>query len=303
MRDDLAAEHLRGEFDRPRYATATRYQVTASVLPIRRTPEPDGPQDTQALFGEVFAVYDEKHGWGWGQALFDAYVGYVSMEGLSAPVETVTHRVSSLRAYRFSEPDLKAAPLGLLSLNAKIAAGDRRDRYVADGRGGWIWEGALTPVAASAFEDPVTVAERFTDAPYFWGGRETLGTDCSGLVQNAWEACGAAVPRDADMQEDFFAETPRGETIFSGEASSRDRDDTLDWHDLSLRRGDLLFWAGHVAIMVDDRRMIHANATQMATTIDDARVLSARWQAERDRMAVRRILRPAPITTLRSAPG
>lgn len=301
VRDDLAAAHLQTIIDAPRYAEGAPYQVTASVLPIRRTPAPDGMQETQALFGELFTVYDEKDGWGWGQAAFDDYVGYVDMEGLSAPALSPTHRVRALRAYRFSAPDLKSAPLGLVSMNAKIAVGAQHGDYVADGRGGWIWHGALISMETPATDDPVSAAEQFVGAPYFWGGRESLGLDCSGLVQNAFEAAGVPVPRDADMQEAHFSDPSHGDTIYHDETRDTGLTASLRWAELDLRRGDLLFWPGHVAIMVDGARMIHANATHMATSLDDARALSAQWQATRENMALRRVLRPRSLDALRTS--
>ncbi len=284
VRADLAAAHLKGKVDAPRFAQGTTMQVTASVLPIRRTPAPDGAQETQALFGETFTIYDEAEGWGWGQAALDGYVGYVDMEGLSAPVVAPTHRITALRSYRFSEPNLKSAPLGLVSMNAKIAAGETDGDFVQEARGGWVWRGHTAPIDAEFAIDPVEAAMLFLAAPYFWGGRESLGLDCSALIQNAFEACGHVVPRDTDQQEAYFQEAGRSETVWDEAMGG-------DWADAMLQRGDILFWPGHTALMVDDRHMLHANATYMATTINDARELSAKWVV-RDNLKMRRIVRP-----------
>lgn len=283
-RPDVAAEELRGLVEARRYDPGRAYQVSASVLPIRKTCEEDGAQETQALFGEVFTVYDERDGWGWGQAATDGYVGYVQMEGLSAPVLPATQRVKALRTYRFSAPDLKSSPLGLISMNALLAAGEVQDGFVADGRGGWVWAKHLAPIAA-AVGDPVTIAVRFIGAPYFWGGRESLGLDCSGLLQNAFAAAGRAVPRDADMQEGFFASGDEGDVLW------RNGSDGSAWQDLALGRGDLLFWPGHVAMMIDDTRMVHANATHMATSVDPARELALQWDIDRG-LKMRTVIRP-----------
>src|SRR5690606_30742915 len=99
----------------------------------------------------------------------------------------------------------------------------------------WVAAGHVAPLGT--FEtDPAAVAERFVGAPYLWGGRCSIGLDCSGLVQQALYACGRACRRDSDQQ------AAMGETVERGD----------------LRRGDLVFWRGHVAMMLDESRLIHA---------------------------------------------
>ena len=108
---------------------------------------------------------------------------------------------------------------------------------------GFIPLGHLAPLAQRE-KDFVAVAERFLGTPYLWGGKTNLGLDCSGLVQIALNACGIPCPRDSDMQEAAF-----GKTIDIAQA----------------RRGDLVFWKGHVAIVRDGANFIHANAFHMAS--------------------------------------
>lgn len=254
-RPDLAARHLQGLVQAERFAEGVDYQCSAGVAPIRRAPAGDAMQEDQLLFGEVFTVYEEREGWGWGQSGRDQYVGYVEMEALSAPLLAPTHRIRALRTYCFSQPDLKSAPLFLLSMNAKVTAQEQRDRYVKIARAGWVFEGHLAALHEHA-PDWVAEAERFLGAPYFWGGRESLGLDCSGLVQSALEAAGVLAPRDADMQEAL------------GEA--------LPLRLEGLRRGDLVFWKGHVGIMLDGERLLHANAHHMATAVEPLAQAAAR---------------------------
>ncbi|WP_109261139.1 C40 family peptidase [Hyphobacterium indicum] len=249
-RGDVAAAHLKGQIEAGRYVEPVDMQVTAGVAAIRRTPRDDGPMDTQALFGEVFAVLEEKDGWAWGFSRHDGYVGYIDMAALSAPVRPVTHRVSALRTYLFSGPDLKSAPHCLLSMNAKINAGEKRGRFVDAGGSGWVFEGHLVSLD-HAEPDYVTVAERFAGTPYLWGGKESLGLDCSGLVQTSLEAAGISILRDTDMQESELA--ARFSTIAA---------------DAPRQRGDIVFWSGHVGIMVDETRILHANAHYLQTVIE-----------------------------------
>jgi len=249
-RPDLAAAHLQGQVKADRFVEPVDWQVTAAITAIRRQPCADGPQETQLLFGEVFAVLDTREGWAWGFSRLDGYVGWVNMAALSAPALKATHRVSALRTYLFSKPDLKSVPHALLSMNAKICVGESVGRFVKAGPLGFVFEGHLAPID-DVKPDFVSIAEQFVGAPYQWGGKESAGLDCSGLVQTALEPAGISVLRDTDMQEVELAKR------FSAISTDAPR-----------QRGDIVFWAGHVGIMVDGDRIIHANAYFMETVIE-----------------------------------
>jgi len=242
LQGDMASLALQGLVAAKTYHVPMSMQVSAAVVPIRAAPVGDAEQWDQMIFGEGFDLLAEVDGFGWGQARRDGYVGYVALDALSAPVLAPTHRISALRTYGFSEPSIKSAPIGLYSLNALVTVEAREGRFVRAARAGWFVESQLSPVGQ--FEtDPVAVAERFLGAPYQWGGRESLGLDCSGLVQQGFYACGLACPRDSDMQAAQI-----GNAI----------DDT------HLRRGDLVFWKGHVGLMQDGVTLLHANAHHMS---------------------------------------
>lgn len=228
-------------------------QCTAGVAAIRRTPEDDGALDTQLLCGESFQLEREENGWGFGTSQLDGYQGWVDMAALSAPVLIPTHRVSALRSYVFSAPDLKSAPRFLISMNAKISAGARHGRFVEAQRLGWVFDGHLAPLGAGEL-DFVAVAERFLHAPYQWGGKESLGLDCSGLVQTALEAAGVSCPRDSGDQEAWAR--ANWTRVDPGEALA------------GLQRGDLVFWPGHVGVMTDAATLLHANAHHMMTVAE-----------------------------------
>ena len=248
-RGDLAAETLRGLVEAKRYVTGQPRQVSAPSLHLRREPRFDATLDTEALFGEAVTLYDESEGWAWVQLARDNYVGYMPSEGLVPDVVPPTHRVSVLRTYVYPEPDGKTPPLSLLSLNALVTALATDGKFLALAGGGHVFAGHAVPVGEVA-PDFVAVAETFLGTPYLWGGRTSVGLDCSGLVQLALEAAGHAAPRDADMQA---AELGRAIDLRRG---------------AKLRRGDLVFWEGHVGIMTSGKDFLHANAFHMAIEVE-----------------------------------
>jgi cell wall-associated NlpC family hydrolase len=244
-RADLAAETLRGQVEAGRYVAGERRQVAAPSLPLRREPRFDATLDTEALLGETVTVYDESEGWAWVQLSRDRYVGYMPSEGLASKIVAPTHRICVLRSYVYPEPDGKIPPLALLSLNARVTVLGREGRFLALTGGGYLFAGHAAPVE-KAEPDFVAVAETFLGTPYLWGGRTSVGLDCSGLVQLAVEAAGHDAPRDADMQ--------------AGELGK-----AIPWRpSTKLRRGDLVFWDGHVGIMTSAKDFLHANAFHMA---------------------------------------
>ena len=251
-RADLADEQLKDLVAAPRYVAGVPRQIVAAAAPLRRAPRPDAALDTEALCGERVNVFDEAEGWVFGQLETDGYVGYLPAEALGSVGPPPTHRVSALRTFVFPAADLKQPPTACLSLGATLAATRHDDRYMLLADGGFVRSVHLAPVAS--FEvDFVAVAERFLGTPYLWGGKTSIGLDCSGLVQVSMAAAGRNVLRDSDMQE---------ATI--GEALGPDAADAQG----GLRRGDILCWPGHVGIMVDATRLLHANAFHNETVIE-----------------------------------
>lgn len=245
-RPDLAAASLKGEVEAERFVNGDAMRVGVGVAPLRSRPDAGAMLDTELVFGEAVTVFEVKDGFAWLQSARDRYVGYAPAHALVAAGAAPTHRVASLATYLYPGPNIKLPPVAMVPMNARITATDAAGEFVATDAGAYVWAGHLAPVDAHE-ADFVAVAERHLGAPYLWGGRTSLGLDCSGLVQTALEAAGLAAPRDSDMQQsetgDAFALKP----------------------DLSnLRRGDLLFWKGHVGVMADPKTLLHANGHHMA---------------------------------------
>ena len=220
-----------------------------AIAPILSSPEHGAEQWDQLLLGERFKVIERKHDFYWGQALRDGYVGYVPVSAFRRDWYLPTHYVATLRTYVFAAPNLKSSILTSISLNAlvNVTRFDNGFAYINDM--GWVFAKHLSDFEAFA-GDFVSVAESYINAPYQWGGRESIGLDCSGLLQQALYASGYGCPRDSDMQAKLGVPLNIGADLGG------------------LERGDLVFWKGHVAIMVDDVNIIHANAHHMKVAIE-----------------------------------
>jgi cell wall-associated NlpC family hydrolase len=245
LRDGIASRSLEGIVRAEVYLDTNVRVCAAPATGIHRAPDAASEQMDQLLFGETFEVIEEEGAFLWGQAPRDGYVGFVAAAALSAPAPEPTHWISAVRTYAFAEPSIKSRASGPYSMNALVAVEAVEDRLAKAAGAGWMAMEHLTPVGV--FEtDMAAVAERFLGAPYLWGGRESLGLDCSGLSQAALFACGRACPRDADQQAQM------------GLAISRE----------AFGRGDLVFWRGHMAIGLDETRIVHANGHHMAVAIE-----------------------------------
>jgi cell wall-associated NlpC family hydrolase len=249
FRSDLADDRLRGEVSAERFVVGRPARIAAAVADIRKAPSLDAGLDTQALFGDDVRVFEQAGGWAWIQAERDGYVGYVAETMLGPQGISPTHLVAAPRSFLYPGPDLKLPRSGELSMGSAVAvtgyAETRGTRYALLSSGDAMIAGHLRP-AGDAAPDYVAVAEAFLNTPYLWGGVSGFGIDCSGLVQLSMRMAGRAVLRDTDMQAESI-----GEPIHPGAGFS------------VLRRGDLVFWKGHVAIMTDADNMIHANGHTM----------------------------------------
>lgn len=260
-----------------RLVPGTERQAHVGTSALRKAPGPTAEQVSQLLYGERFTVYEERDGWAWGQCGTDGYVGYLEGAALGGAVTEPTHRVSALRSFLYPAPDLRAPPLDIVSLMAPVTVIGERDGWgeLAGGRG-WLSLKHLRG-ADSRESDHVGVALRLLGTPYLWGGRTSVGIDCSGLVQIALAATGFAAPRDSDMQR--------------GELGASIGPVAADGRNAKVQAGDIVFFPGHVAFMVNELQVVHATAYTMTVCIEPLADVVARTDPTRGGglLAVRRL--------------
>jgi cell wall-associated NlpC family hydrolase len=252
IRPDIADARLAAAAGDARRVEGVLREVAVPLLSLRREPRFDARLDTQALMGERVRVFDTREGWAWLQLEGDGYVGYAAQDDLAGIAGAPTHRVAVPSTFMFAAPDIKSQPTVTVTLNAmvRVLRQDERFAHLANGR--FVVARHLKPLGENE-ADFVAVAEAYRHVPYLWGGKSVLGLDCSGLVQLSLEASGRTSPRDSDMQEKALGRPlPK---------------DDLD----GLKRGDLVFWDGHVGMMADERMLLHANGHFMQVTLEPLR--------------------------------
>lgn len=250
FREDLADKRLEGQVEAPSFVAGRAAHVRVPVLDMRRTASLEAGIDTQLLFGQDVLVFDENEGFAWVQSVSDGYVGYVGSNGLADGASKAAHLVTAARTFVYPAPDLKSVPTSALSMGSLVQVvgfEERRGtRYALLPSGEAVIAGHLRD-AAEQDPDYVAVAERLIHTPYLWGGATAFGIDCSGLVQLSMRMAGKTVLRDSDMQAATI-----GDPIGSEQ----------------LKRGDLVFWKGHVAIVTDPETIIHANGHTMTVALE-----------------------------------
>lgn len=248
----VAAMTLAGKVKADTYVSGWPMMTRRPVTDLLRSP--DGARDRQLLLGAHVTVFEDLDGWSFVQTA-NGYVGYVASGLLTAPVEA-THFVGTMATHTYTRDDFKSAQCMSLPFGARVHVLDERRDYMETSIG-FVPKKHLRQVDR-VFKDPANVAQLHFGVPYLWGGDSTRGIDCSGLVAASLNACGIRCPGDSDLQCDVIGSEVTG----------------------ALQRGDIIFWEGHVGMMVDADTMLHASATPMATVYEPLAKVIARVQVQ-----------------------
>ncbi len=239
-----ALDSLRGMVEAPRYVAGEAARIVVPLVDLDRAP--GGPRDRQLLLGDTVTVIDRHEGWAFVQAVKDGYCGYLPETALGV-AQAPTHRVIAPATHLYPQPKVQAQELCGLSFGSLLTVTGTAERF-AETLDGFVPHQHLRAVD-DPLTAPVAVATLFLGTPYLWGGNSRAGIDCSGLVQAALLACGKDCPGDSDLQARSV-----------GQALQPDD---------ALLPGDLIFWTGHVAMVADADRIIHATGHRMAVVFED----------------------------------
>ena len=245
IKSNLAASSYKYIVKRAKYSKGIKYTVVCSFSPLYS--DKKSKLSTQLLFGEECIAYEVSNDWSWVQSLRDQYVGYTPTVNLSKKLFKPTHKVTSLRTYIYKEPNIKSKDLLYLSFISVLEVKKIKGKFSLVNGIGWCPTSDLSAIDKVGF-NRVMYAKQYLNTPYLWGGRDSMGVDCSGLIQNIVQINNKIFPRDTDMQEIFITK----EIMY----------------EKKLKAGDLIFWDGHVAMMIDNKNIIHANAYHMKTAIE-----------------------------------
>lgn len=228
------------------------YQITVPVADLvdkpARTPVISS-RSSQMLFGEMLETLAEQAGWVRGRCLTDGYEGWVHRSQLRPLAQTATHFSDLPWTHIYPQPDFKTRPVMGIGFLSRLTVNEdiEKDGFVSVPGVGWVYARHIKPLTAMNNVDPVYTAMRFLGCPYLYGGRTALGIDCSGLMQLALNRAGIFCPRDSGPQEKAL-----------GAAIAR----------AQVNKGDLVFFPGHVGMMIDNQHIINASARTMCIEVE-----------------------------------
>ena len=214
-----------------------------SVINLYKKPSLKSETVTQMIYGESFSITKKSKKWLKIKIKEDNYKGYILNKKYSSFLKP-THKINLLKAkiYKFPNKIKK----GEITFGSKIRVIDQNSKsfkFV----GGWINKQDVRPILFKE-KNPFRKIKYFKNIRYKWGGKSFKGIDCSALVQIFLNFNNKFCPRDAKDQVKYFKKNVKLNNI---------------------KKNDIIYWKGHVAVALSNKKLIHAYGPMKKTVIMD----------------------------------
>ena len=213
------------------------------VINLHKKPSVKSEIITQMIYGDSFSISKKSKKWLKIKIKEDNYKGYIKNKKFSNFLKP-THKVVSLKARIFKFPN--RIKRGEISFGSKIKVIDNNSKFFKFANG-WVNKNDVKRISYKE-KNPFRKISIFKNIKYKWGGKSFKGIDCSALVQVFLNFNNKFCPRDAKDQVKYFRKNVKFNNI---------------------RKNDIIYWKGHVAIALSNKRLIHAYGPMKKTVIMD----------------------------------
>ena len=209
------------------------FYFTSSFANIYKKPSKTSEVTSQILYGEKFKILSKIKNWIKIKTLFDNYTGFIKNPKFVKKYNT-KYKVSSLKARIFKKPGIKTN--GWLPLASKLSVFEENKNYIQIEKNKWIKKADIKKLNHKE-KNFVKIFKKFLNVKYVWGGKTFQGIDCSALLQIFFFYNNSFYPRDTKDQIKYTKKNSK-KRLF--------------------KKGDIIFWKGHVAMCLNSKQLIHA---------------------------------------------
>ena len=201
-------------------------------LNIYKLPNIRSEVTSQILYGERFKILSKRKGWIKIKSLYDRYSGFIKDKKYVKELK-ISHKVSNIQANIFNKPNVITKKN--LYFGSKLSAIEKRNGFVRFEKNCWVKLKDIKKITHKE-KDFTKIFKLFLKTKYVWGGKTSKGIDCSALLQIFFYYNNLFYPRDT-----------RDQIKYSIKKKSK-----------RFKKGDIIFWEGHVAICINSKQLIHA---------------------------------------------
>ena len=199
---------------------------------IYRLPNKRSEVTSQILYGERFKILSKRKGWIKIKSLYDRYIGFIKNKNYVNKLK-ISHKVSNIQANIFKKPNVKTKKT--LYFGSKLSVIEQKNGFVRFEKNRWAKLKDIKKITHKE-KNFIKIFKLFLKTKYFWGGKTNKGIDCSALLQIFFYYNNLFYPRDTKDQINY----------------------SIKKMSKKFKKGDIIFWKGHVAICINSKQLIHA---------------------------------------------